>query len=198
LSDPSSSLLVVLEGDGSESARIPVSFSRKLASVLREQTLAIQATATPRQSGRSRTAGLQPQSMWILIALAVLLAISIPILIVGGSLIGRLSLGELISRGQEGLIVEPQSTPTPTPEGELGAYGAGFGWPDRFNNAELSREVESSKVLSPLSIVASVFTLGALLLPRTLRKDRRPVRGKSPVDQDARDADLPPWVSRNN
>ena len=142
--------------------------------------------------------GLQTQSMWILIALALFLAFSIPMLVLGSSFVGRLPFGSLGDRGQEGMIVGPRATPTPTPEGELGTYGAGFGWPDRFNNAELSREVESSKVLSPLSTVTSVLTLGALLLPRTLRKDRRPVRGKSPVDQDARDADLPPWVSRND
>ena len=194
---PSGRLLVVLDADDAESTRIQASFSRRLAAVLGKQTLALDAGEMPRQGARGRTAGRQTQSLQILIALALLLAILVPMLIVGSSLERWLTFGELSDRGQEGMIVGPRATPTPTPEGELEAYGAGFGWPDRFNNAELSREVESSKVLSPLSTVASVLMLGALLLPRTLRREHRQIDRGSPLSEDARDADFYPWVSEN-
>ncbi len=49
----------------------------------------------------------------------------------------------------------------------LAAYGASFGWSDRFNSVEVLRETASSKVLWPLSTIVSMLILSTLLLPRS-------------------------------
>ncbi len=65
----------------------------------------------------------------------------------------------------------------PVPVPTVAPYGAGFSWPDRFNEAEVDREAASNSVLAPASALATILVMGVWLLPRAKSdSDRRRTR----------------------
>ena len=77
-------------------------------------------------------------------------------------------------------IVEDTISPGPVfpgPVPPVAPYGAGFTWPDRFNDAEVERETASNSVLAPASALVTMLVMGVWLLPRPKSdSDRRRTR----------------------
>ena len=77
--------------------------------------------------------------------------------------------GLFSARGPDGARGSGLEQEMPTPQRAHETYGAGFTWPDRFNELKAQRETMSSKVLWPISTLFSTLILGAWLLPHPNR-----------------------------
>jgi len=173
-------MFIVIGGREAESAKVPGSSSRRLVTALRQQIATAEAArSSDRRLDRWRR-NLGPGNRAFTLAIvSILLILSLTFglgsafqirQVEGGgfSFFGMFS-GLFSARGPDGARGSGLEQETPTPQRAHETYGAGFTWPDRFNELKAQRETMSSKVLWPISTLFSTLILGAWLLPHPNR-----------------------------
>lgn len=173
-------MFIVLEARGTESATAPASPSQRLVEALRKQLLVGDDGKSSSRWFDRWIPDLRSQNRaFTVVLISILLILSLTFGIgsalqirqseqSGGSIaeiVGRL----FTSRGPEGLRAATAGEETPAPQSSLKSYGTGLNGSDRFNDLELSRIFQSSKMLWPLSTLISTLVLAAWLVPRPER-----------------------------